>query len=275
VVEVADANITDLAVQFPSTAYFTLAKADIEQPIVRQLRESEAAFVKGRLEMGARVMIPSAPPANADPVTAKAMTKARNDALAARARWLDRLRGAAAKWSGELGAQLLLAEAECRSGNAAEALTAIRRAELLAPADPHVLVWKGNAMILQAAALSGPERDQMVAAGRKLILAANKADNEAVEPLLGYYRSFAVAGETPGTHAVEALQRAWEEVPAAPETRLALARTLAQKGSPVIAQSIILPVAAGPYDSPERPAAQALLNSLRNGVSAGSGGGAR
>lgn len=253
----------------------TYAKADIEQPIVRRLRESEAAFVKGRLELGARVMIPPAPPADADPATAKLMTKARDEALSDRARWLDRLRSAATKWSGELGAQLLLAEAECRSGNAAGAMVAVRRAEALAPADPHVLVWKGTAMILQADALTGAERSNMVAAGRKLILAANKADNEAVEPLLAYYRSFAATGEAPGAHAIEALQRAWEEVPAAPETRLALAQAVAAEGPPAIAQAIILPVAAGPYDSPERPAAQALLSSIRNRASAGSGGGAR
>ncbi|MEO6218526.1 MAG: hypothetical protein ABIO86_21040 [Sphingomonas sp.] len=253
----------------------TYANADIEQPMVRRLRESEAAFVKGRLELGARVMIPSAPPADADPSTAKLMTKARNDALTERARWLDRLRSAAAKWSGELGAQLLLAEAECRSGNAAGAMVAVRRAEALAPAEPRVLVWKGTAMILQADTLAGSERSNMVAAGRKLILAANRADNDAVEPLLAYYRSFAATGEAPGPHAIEALQRAWEEVPAAPETRLALAQAVAVKGASAIAQAIILPVAAGPYDSPERPAAQALLSSIRDGASAGSGGGAR
>lgn len=253
----------------------TYAKADIEQPIVRRLRESEAAFVKGRLELGARVMIPSAPPADADPATAKLMTKARNEALTERERWLDRLRSAAAKWSGELGAQLLLAEAECRSGNAAGAIVAVRRAEALAPAEPRVLVWKGTAMILQADTLAGSERSNMVAAGRKLILAANRADNDAVEPLLAYYRSFAATGEAPGPHAIEALQRAWEEVPAAPETRLALAQAAAVKGASAIAQAIILPVAAGPYDSPERPAAQALLSSIRDGASAGSGGGAR
>lgn len=253
----------------------TYANAEIEQPTVRRLRESEAAFVKGRLELGARVVIPPAPSAMADLATAKPMTKARDQALADRARWLDRLRGSAAKWSGELGAQLLLTEAECRSGNAAGALVAIRRAEALAPADPRVLVWKGTAMILGSAALAGPERDKMVAAGRKLILTANQADNDAVEPLLAYYRSFAATSEAPGPHAVEALQRAWEEVPAAPETRLALARAVAVKGAPAIAQSIILPVAAGPYDSPERPAAQALLSSIRDGASAASGGGAR
>jgi len=252
----------------------TYASANIEEPTVRRLRESEAAFVKGRIELGARVVIPPAPPASADPATAKAMTKARDQALADRAHWLDRLRGTAAKWSGELGAQLLLAEAECRSGNAAEAQVAIRRAEALAPADPRILVWKGEAMILQAATLAGPERDNMVAAGRKLILTANKADNDAVEPLLAYYRSFAVAGETPGTNAVDALDRASQEVPAAPETRLALAQALAREGEPGVAQNVILPVAAGPYNSPERPAAEALLSSLRQGAPAASGGGA-
>ena len=236
--------------------------AKIEQPIVRRLRESEAAFVKGRLELGARVVIPPAPPADAAPNVAKAMTKARDNALAQRARWLNGLRRDASRWSGELGAQLLLAEAECRSGNPAECLAAATRAEAIAPDDTRMLVWKGTAMILQAASLTGPERKAKIAEGRRLILRANQADHEAVGPLLAYYDSFAKGGETPSGNAIEGLQKAVEEVPAAPETRLELAKALVDRGQYVTARPIILPVAAGPYDTPERPAAQSLLSRI-------------
>jgi hypothetical protein len=234
----------------------------IEQPIVRRLRESEAAFVKGRLELGARVMIPPAPPADAAPNVAKAMTKARDNALAQRTRWLNGLRRDAGRWSRELGAQLLLAEAECRSGNADECLAAAKRAEAIAPGDTRMLVWKGTATILQAASLAGSEQKAKIAEGRRLIVEANQADHEAVGPLLAYYDSFAKAGEAPSANAIDALQTAVEEVPAAPETRLALARALVDRGQYAAARPVILPVAAGAYDTPERPVAETLLGRI-------------
>jgi hypothetical protein len=244
----------------------------IEQPLVRRLRESEAAFVKGRLELGTRVVIPPAPPADADPATAKAMTKAREEALLQRARWLERLRRDAARWSRELEAQLLLAEAECRSGNAAECLAAAERAEAIAPSDARRLVWKGTAMVMEAAGKSAPDRARLVAEARNLIVQANQADHEAVGPLLAFYRSFEAGGEPPSANAVDALAQVVAEVPAAPATRLELARTLAATGKTEAARKVILPVAAGAYDSPERPAANALLRSIGPSASIDVGG---
>jgi hypothetical protein len=241
--------------------------ARIEQPIVRRLRESEVAFIKGRLELGARVEIPPAPGPGADAATARSMTKARDTALAERARWLDRLRGDAARWRNEPEAQLLLAEAECRSGNAAECLAAAKRAEVLAPGDPRMLVWKGTATIMQASNAPAPERARLAAEGRGMILKANQADHDAVGPLLAFYRSFVATGETPSANAVEALQKVVEEVPAAPTPRLQLADALVRNGDGEDARDIILPVAVGPYNSPERPSAKALLDRIAQSTS--------
>jgi len=234
----------------------------IEQPIVRRLRESEAAFVKGRLELGARVVIPPAPPVDAPPTTAKAMSRVRDQALAGRVRWLNGLRRDAARWPAELQAQLLLAEAECSSGNADECLSAARRAEAIAPNDIQPLVWEANAMVLQSASLVPAARAAMLANARALILKANHADHDAVGPLLAYYDSFAKTGETPTENALLALAAALDRAPSAPETRLDLARALVQTGAGAEARSIILPVAAGAYDSPERPAARTLLSQI-------------
>jgi len=234
----------------------------IEQPTVRRLRESEAAFVKGRLELGARIVVPPAPTADVAPAEATVMNKARNEALQHRARWLNSLRRDATRWPGELQAQLLLAEAECQSGNAAECLGAAKRAEAIAPTDIRVTVWKANAMVLQAASLAPPERKALLADARQLIVKANQVDHEAIGPLLAYYDSFARTGELPSANAILALQTALEEAPAAPETRLELAQALAKSGQSAVARSVILPVAAGAYDSPERPAARTLLGQI-------------
>ncbi len=231
----------------------------IEQPIVRRLRQSEAAFVKGRLELGARVEIPPAPGAGEAADKAKEMTRKRADALQQRDKWLARLRRDAAHWPNELEAQLLLAEAECRSGNGNEGLAAAQRAERIAPADTRVLMWKGYAMVLQAAFAPAADRPAILAAARDLIVKANQIDHEAIGPLMAYYASFADAGEAPSTAALDGLQKAMEEVPAAPETRLTLATALAKRGQYDVARPVILPVAAGAYDTPEKPAAKDLL----------------
>lgn len=234
----------------------------IEEPVVRRLRESEAAFIKGRLELGARIEIPPLPDASTPPDQVKLLTKAREDALKMRDQWLADLRRDAARWSGELDAQLLLAEAECRSDHAAECLAAARRAAVIAPSDSRVLMWQGLATVKLAAAASPSERAPMLAEGRALIVRANQIDHDAVGPLMAYYASFADVGEAPSNTAIDGLQRAMEEVPNAPETRLTLASALVKRGQYDVARPVIMPVAAGAYDTPEKPAARALLAQL-------------
>jgi hypothetical protein len=241
----------------------------IEQPIVRRLRENEAAFVKGRLELGARVEIPPSPDADTPVDKAKAMAKAREDALRQRDKWLASLRRDAARWPRDLEAQLLLAEAECRSGNAAECLAAAGRAEAIAPDDLRAMTWKGMAMVQQAAVAPQADRPALLASARATIVKANRLDPDAIGPLMAYYASFAQVGETPNAAAIDGLGQAVDEVPAAPRTRLDLATALTGKGEADLARQVVMPVAVGPYDSPEKPAAQSLLKRI-----AASGGGA-
>ena len=234
----------------------------IEQPLVRRLRESEAAFVTGRLELGARVDIPPAPGADMPADNAKAMTKARADALRERDKWLDGLRRNAARWPRELEAQLLLAEAECRSGHAGECVAAADKAMAIAPGDPRAMTWRGLGMVRQAASAPAAERARMLASARAQIVKANQIDQDAVGPLLAYYASFTEAGEKPTTAAIDGLAKVVDEVPAAPRPRLDLASALVDQDLAEAAKPVIMPVAVGPYDSPEKPAAQALLKRI-------------
>jgi len=234
----------------------------IEQPIVRRLRESEAAFVMGRLELGARVEIPPAPDADTPADKAKAMTKAREDALRQRDKWLVRLRQDAARWPHELEAQLLLAEAECRSGHAADCLAAAKSAGGLAPNDPRPMVWTGLAMVQQATAAPQADRAALIAAARAQIVKANQIDQDAVGPLKAYYASFADVGQAPREEAVDGLGKAVALVPAAPGNRLDLATALTARGEGDLAKRVIMPVVAGPYDSPEKAPALSLLKQI-------------
>jgi len=246
----------------------TYDASKIEQPIVRRLRESEASFVKGRLELGARVELPPAPRADTPPAEAADMTRKREEALRQRDKWLAGLRRDAARWPNELEAQLLLAEAECRSGNPNECLAAATRAGTIAPADTRALMWRGYAMVQQAVSQPPALRATTIASARDLIVRANQIDHEAIGPLMAYYASFADLGETPSAAAMDGLQKAMEEVPAAPETRLTLATALAKRGEYDVARPVIMPVAAGAYDTPEKPAAKDLLAHLDAATSA-------
>lgn len=246
----------------------TYAADRIDQPIVRRLSEGDAAFVKGRLELGARVTIPPPPSPDMPADGAARQNKSRETAIRDRDRWLARLHADAVHWSAEPDAQLLLAEAECRSGHADECLAAAERAAALAPQDAAPLAWKGTALTLSAAALPAAERPARIAAARAAISAANRLDREAVQPFIAYYASFAAAGQVPSVTAVDGLQKALIAAPNAPSTRLSFATALADRGQTEIARPVIMPVAAGPYDSPERPAARALTARIAASVPA-------
>jgi hypothetical protein len=187
------------------------------------------------------------------------MTRKRERALRQRDAWLEKLRHDAARWSGELQAQLLLAEAECRSLHPAECLAAATRAQTIAPQDDRAMMWKGLAMVEQSALLPASQRAAVLASARDLIVKANQVDQEAIGPLMAYYQSYAETGETPSAAAIDGVQKAMEEVPAAPATRLVLANALVGRGEYKVARPVILPVAIGAYDTPETPAAKALL----------------
>lgn len=226
------------------------------EPIVRRLTEGEAAFVKGRLELGSRVELP---PASADPKR----DRQRRDAIARRDDWIRGLRRDAARYPANLDAQLLLAEAECRSGNGAECAGAATKALAVAPGNGDALAWQGVAQARIALAAPAGERAARLKAARVTIARANRADSENPLPLLAYYRSFADAGDAVPDVAIEGLMKAADIVPAAPAPRLLLGEALAARGSTVAARGALLPVANGPYASPEAVPARALLATLK------------
>ncbi len=211
-----------------------------EVPIVRRLSVGEAAFVKGRLELGSRVEV-GGPQRDA---------------------WLRRLRDRAARFPGDEGAQVLLAEAECRSGHASECRAAADRALALSAGSNAALTWRSIAMTQIATTLTGDARAAMLRQARATIAKANRADTEAPAPLIAYYRSFADAGDPAPAIAVDGLTKALTAVPNAPATRLALGTELASRGVVPVARGTLMPVARGGYDSPERAKAQAVLDGL-------------
>ncbi|MFS0772394.1 hypothetical protein [Sphingomonas sp. 1P08PE] len=213
-----------------------------EVPIVRRLSLGEAAFVKGRLELGSRVEVGGSQAAV----------------------WLRRLRDQAAKYPSDEGAQVLLAEAECRSGHAPECQAAADRALALSQTSSPALTWRGVAMTKAATALKGDARTALLRQARATITRANRADTEAPAPLIAYYHSFTDVGDPVPAIAVDGLTKALTAVPNATTTRLALGTELASRNVVPVARGTLMPVARGGYDSPERAKAQAVLEGLSN-----------
>jgi len=227
------------------------------EPILRRLTQGEAAFVKGRLELGARTDLP---PPHGTPE----QERARAQAIAERDRWLKDVRADAARYPANLQAQLLLAEAECRSDNGAQCVSAADRALAIAPGNSDALAWKGSGQVQLA--LAGPtgQRAALLKGARRTIAQANRADSENPLPLLAFYRSFAKAGEMPSDVAIEGLMKAVDSVPAAPGPRLMLGEALARRGNVEAARRALIPVANGAYASPEGQQARMLLATLGN-----------
>jgi hypothetical protein len=227
-------------------------------PAVRQLTRAEAGLIRGRLELGARVEVP------ADD------TRAQATALARRTAWLERLRGNAARYPDLIEHHLLLAEAECRAGNPEPCLGAADRALAQSPGDTRALVWKGVALTQIAARGAPGDRKQQLADARRYIVRANRLDPEASLPLIAWHDSFVAAGERAPDVAVDGLFKVVESAPAASTLRLKLGTELVSRELDAEARKTLLPVANGPFQTPERPAASALLSKAGTAAAGGS-----
>ncbi len=217
------------------------------EPTIRQMTRAEAGLIQGRLELGARIEVP----AEESPDRAAAIER--------RAAWLDRLRENARQFPNLIEHHLLLAEAECRSGNPQECLEAADRAIALSPKDATAPVWKGTALAQLAARAPTAERQRRLKEARRFIAQANRLDPEGILPLIAYYNSFAVAGEHAPDMAVEGLAKIVASSPAAPSPRLKLGEEFIKRDLKDAARDTLLPVANGPFETPEKPAAAALL----------------
>ena len=225
-------------------AHVNAPPARDEDPLVTTLSATSAAMIETKLELGARLAAFPDQPENA---------------AQAREEWIAQVRAKTAKLPNDDDATLVLAEAECRSGHAAECLAAAERVLAKTPDNVRALTWKGVALTDEA--VSGPDasRAATLEAGRQAIRHANHLDNRAPLPLLAYFQSFIKAGEPVPDMAMAGMAMLARYVPAAPEPRLYLATELVRQGKADVARQVIYPVLYGYDDSPEKKAAQALF----------------
>ncbi|MBO9714955.1 hypothetical protein [Sphingomonas sp.] len=227
--------------------YFPAERAP--PPLLRQLTRAESWQVRERLLLGSRLDPPSTPR------EARKVAGRRRD-------WLRELRRVAGRYPESRGLQLVLAEAECRSGNAAGCLDAADLALVAAPGNATALAWRGVALTQQALAGPAARRAEGLRGAREALARAIRADSDGVRGLLAYSASFADAGEPLSADAVAGLEKAVARAPWSAAARLRLGEALAKRGDATGARVALLPVAQGAWDSPERARAAALLAAL-------------
>ena len=211
-------------------------------PAITTLPLGSAMLIQARVALGTRL---SGPSANTNPTSPEAA-------------WLAQAREAA-NLQYDANAILFAAEAECRTGHAADCLADAERVLARNPDDVSALAWKGSALTDQAIAGPPASRADGLASARKTIERAIALDPQAPVPLIAYFESFTKAGEAVPQRAMMGMAEVIRRVPAAPAPRLYLAEELVRQGKPDLARGLLLTVLQGPYDSPERKAAETLF----------------
>lgn len=229
-----------------------LAELEAVNPDIRSLGVTEAGVLQEQFEIDARLILPPLPLADTPPKDAERMQRAHERALVARDKWMDDLRRDVAGLAGYPEALLLLAQAECRLGNFDACLAAAEGVLADTPNDQRALSWKAIALVNKAANLPPETRAAEAKAARALVVAANRANPDALMPLVAYFRSFTDAGEPAPEAAMLGMLKVIQAVPNAPEPRLMLAQELRRQSRTRPAETILLPVVMGPWDSPER-----------------------
>jgi tetratricopeptide (TPR) repeat protein len=211
----------------------------MDDPSITVLSPASAAMIEASVELESRL----------------AANSARADADG----WLAEVRREAEKFPRDADAMLVLAEAECRSSRYAACLEAAGQALEASPDDIRALSWKGLALAGEAAVKQGGARSDDLKAARATIARAIGLDGEMPLPRIAYFQSFTLAGEAAPDDAMAGMAKVVRMVPAAPAPRLSLGAELIRRGQPDLARKLLYPVLFGPYDSPERKQAEAML----------------
>jgi tetratricopeptide (TPR) repeat protein len=229
-------------------------KPQIERPAVKSLRRlspAEAALIPQTIALSDEDLS----------LYRKASDRKREQEL--RDRNLARIRETAGRFPNDPYAIHLLAEAEWIAGNHAAAEAAADRLLALQPGHVRGMVRKSMSLARAAGALSGAARTAKAAEARKLALKANAADPNDPLPLLAYYQSFKLAGETPNRQAVDSLAQAVHTLPRDLTIRQLLVDEFAAQKKWAKAIEWLTPMANSPHESPRREAAREQMAKLQ------------
>lgn len=181
---------------------------------------------------------------------------------------LDRIRDKAAQYPNDPFGHYLLAESAYVNGERAEAERATARVLALNPNHVRGLVRHSLLLSESARSLPAGERSKKAAEARQIATKANRLDNNDPLPLLAYYQSFNLAGETPSRQAVLGLERAQATLPDNDAIRLLLVEQYAREKKFAQAMATLMPLANSPHESPQRASARERMTRLRSEAAA-------
>ncbi len=176
---------------------------------------------------------------------------------------LERIRSKSARFPSDVFALQLLGEAEYAEGHMVEAETAVDRVLNARSSDRAGMALKSILLSHRSASLSGDARKTMTAEARALAIKANRADPNDPRPLLAYYQSFHLVGDTVPKTAVDGLMQAVTLLPRETAPRQLLVDQLAKEKRYDEAMAWLMPVANSPHKSPRREKARQQMEQLK------------
>ncbi|MFZ2997378.1 hypothetical protein [Sphingobium sp.] len=245
-------------------AYATAAPSVVQgAPLVTMLSPVKVTAVKAKLRLG---NLPSPDASGSLPEI--------GDSRSAALTWISAVRAEASKSPFNVGAMLVATEAECRAALARECRDDAERILAQDPGNVRALAWKGIAQTGEALAGPAADRESALVAARETIGRALQSDPRDPVTAIANFQSYARAGAKVPDSALAILAKVAAAVPGAPTPRVLLGSELVRQGKSDLARKLLGPVLYGPYDSPEKKAAQAMLSASAStvGMSTRAGG---
>lgn len=176
---------------------------------------------------------------------------------------LGRVRDEAKRYPTDAYAQHLLGEVEYVQHNFAQAEAAADRLLALRPDDRGGMTLKSMLLSRRSTTLSGDARMNMIAQARAMAVKANRSNPDDPRPLLAYYQSYNLSGESAPRAAVEGLMQAVSLLPREGAPRQLLVDQLAKERRYDEAIAWLMPVANSPHKSPRREKARQQMDQLK------------
>lgn len=217
-------------------------------PTVRVMREGEAALVPLELQVGRTL----------------------DDGDAARV--MDRLNRLAARFPDEAAIQMLRARFAFERQNWAATTDAADRALAIEPGHGRAAVYRAWAAINARAAQDSEAAPADAAQLRRPIVTANRASPNDPLPLIAFFESFTMLGQTPSESAVRGLVRASELAPQDDGLRMTAVLTLLRDSNIArdqrlqVSRFLLAPLAYAPHQSPLQVYALQLLGWIDAGA---------
>ena len=229
-------------------------KVDIARPVIQRTRT---------LSAGEAALVPETVAFRDSDISEYRDSSDRTKEKGFREHNLGRIRDEAARYPGDPFVQQLLSEVEYAQGNFVQSEAAADRMLAMRPDDHAGMTLKSILLSRRSARLSGDARKEVIAKARAMAIKANRSDPDDPRPLLAYYQSYNLSGETPPPAAVEGLMQVVSLLPRENAPRQLLVDQLAKERRYGEAIAWLMPVAHSPHKSPRREKARQQMEQLK------------